>query len=252
MLLLDGKVVEPTRFPDGTSQVWKLPQREKECCVEWVFQGEDELVQLMQLLHLLRVEGAVVTLVMRWLPYGRQDKEVSNGTTFGLKTFGEMLQLFRVNLVVTFDAHNASVLRQYVPVFNEPADQAIKWAWSACGMDAMCFPDAGAQGRYGGLCSNSICLEKVRNQSTGEIEGLRIASGSLNDESSVLIVDDICDGGRTFIEAAKLLKGIKPELSVHLYVSHGIFSKGLRVLRDAGIERIFTKDGEVGESLSAY
>ena len=34
---------------------------------------------------------------------------------------------------------------------------------------------------------------------------------------------------------------------VHLYVTHGIFSKGLSVLRSSGIKRIFTKDGEVSE-----
>jgi len=32
---------------------------------------------------------------------------------------------------------------------------------------------------------------------------------------------------------------------VALYVSHGIFSKGLEPLREGGIKRIFTKDGEV-------
>ena len=40
-----------------------------------------------------------------------------------------------------------------------------------------------------------------------------------------LIVDDICDGGRTFTDLAKKLndKGAK---ELYLFVSHGIFSKG--------------------------
>jgi ribose-phosphate pyrophosphokinase len=39
-----------------------------------------------------------------------------------------------------------------------------------------------------------------------------------------LIIDDICDGGRTFIEISKALSGFQGEL--HLFVTHGIFSKG--------------------------
>lgn len=38
------------------------------------------------------------------------------------------------------------------------------------------------------------------------------------------IVDDMCDGGRTFIEAAKLIKPFNKKLS--LFVAHGIFSRG--------------------------
>ena len=49
-------------------------------------------------------------------------------------------------------------------------------------------------------------------------------------------MDDICDGGRTFIELAKALKVDGPR-SVWLYVTHGIFSQGFGVF--AGI---FTTD----------
>ena len=41
-----------------------------------------------------------------------------------------------------------------------------------------------------------------------------------------LIVDDICDGGRTFLEAAKILKE-ETTGKLFLYVTHGIFSKGI-------------------------
>ena len=48
-----------------------------------------------------------------------------------------------------------------------------------------------------------------------------------------IIVDDICDGGATFINIAKELKvHLSPEANVYLIVTHGIFSKGLEVLFD--------------------
>jgi phosphoribosylpyrophosphate synthetase len=42
-----------------------------------------------------------------------------------------------------------------------------------------------------------------------------------------------------------LAAGVK---EVNLFVSHGIFSKGLRTLKESNIKRVFTKDGEAGES----
>jgi ribose-phosphate pyrophosphokinase len=47
-----------------------------------------------------------------------------------------------------------------------------------------------------------------------------------------VIADDICDGGRTFIELAKELRGMGAQI-VHLYVTHGFFTKGRDVF--AGI-----------------
>jgi ribose-phosphate pyrophosphokinase len=47
----------------------------------------------------------------------------------------------------------------------------------------------------------------------------------------MLIVDDICDGGRTFIELAKVLREFEPS-EIILYVTHGIFSKGFEVFKD--------------------
>lgn len=44
--------------------------------------------------------------------------------------------------------------------------------------------------------------------------------------SDVLIIDDICDGGRTFIEIAKICKN-RNSGNVYLVVSHAIFSNGL-------------------------
>ena len=53
-----------------------------------------------------------------------------------------------------------------------------------------------------------------------------------------IISDDICDGGMTFIGIAKALRALNCEHIV-LYVTHGIFSKGLSVF-DGLIDQIFT------------
>jgi ribose-phosphate pyrophosphokinase len=52
-----------------------------------------------------------------------------------------------------------------------------------------------------------------------------------NLEKDVIIIDDICDGGATFINIAKVLKSYKEfKGKIYLIVTHGIFSKGLEEL----------------------
>lgn len=51
----------------------------------------------------------------------------------------------------------------------------------------------------------------------------------IDSSKDIVIIDDICDGGRTFIELAKLLKQdswVTSKCKLYLIVTHGIFSKG--------------------------
>lgn len=50
---------------------------------------------------------------------------------------------------------------------------------------------------------------------------------TLPDHLPILIVDDLCDGGATFIAIAEYLKEHFPERKRHLYVCHGLFTKGV-------------------------
>jgi ribose-phosphate pyrophosphokinase len=244
-IYVQGNRITPTIFPDGTSQVWKLPDGcfdEVEGCVvvKWNFESEAEVFQIMQLRALLRSRTDVeLILDVPFLPYGRQDKEVSNDQCFALRVLDEQV-LLGFDSVVTIDAHS-----DVSSAVSRPPSSAIKHAIKESNATVVCFPDAGAEVRYTSLtCSlTSFVLDKERDQATGNITGLRfVAKPESLKGKHILIIDDICDGGRTFIEAAKLIYQLEPDCSVHLYVSHGIFSKGKHLLYDAGIKSIFTKE----------
>ena len=53
-------------------------------------------------------------------------------------------------------------------------------------------------------------------------------------EKDAIIIDDICDGGATFIKIAEVIKenqkGVKNPGKIYLIVTHGIFSKGFEEL----------------------
>ncbi len=96
---------------------------------------------------------------------------------------------------------------------------------------------------YGGL--KIIKCDKERDTSNGKILRSSFSSphfGTQLEGKKLLIVDDICDGGMTFIKIAEMLtKRCGPD-SIELLVSHGIFSKGLDPILASGISRVYTTD----------
>lgn len=253
---LNGELIVPTIFPDGTSQIWKISGLDKKNFnIEWNFEHEGELFHLQQLVHLIRT-GRVpcpINLYMPFLPYSRQDKHVSNETTFALQTFAKAINGMKFDEVSTIDAHSNVAEILFEDFKDIKPTESILFACRKLENDSntqnpiFAFPDSGSYHRYSALLwyvNNPIIGDKSRNQLTGYIEQYNIKGDPKNED--ILIIDDICDGGMTFRLMAKELykQGAK---SVHLYITHGIFSKGLPILRAAGIKRIFTKDGEIDE-----
>lgn len=251
MLSLNGQPVPITMFPDKTSQVWKLPEDilkyEDYAEIEWEFDHEGEIMQLAQLAHLLSYVTIYKTLTIKYLPYGRQDKEVSNNATFALRTFAMILNTMGMDKVIIEDPHSEIALQL---IKNSEATYPIKLvetiAQSMNGEVVLCYPDKGAVTKYTevykSLYRPHIYGEKVRDQLTGNILSYQVIGECVG--KTVLIVDDICDGGATFKILAKdlLAAGAK---EVNLFVTHGIFSRGVKTLFESGISRVFTKNGEM-------
>ena len=91
-----------------------------------------------------------------------------------------------------------------------------------------------------------IYCDKTRDVATGKIDGFEVYSGQLDNTKPCIIVDDICDGGGTFIGLAKQLN-LKGGGDLYLAVSHGIFSNGLQTLNDY-CKRIYTTDSFINMS----
>jgi ribose-phosphate pyrophosphokinase len=247
MIYLNGQPLDVTLFPDNTSQVWKIPNISdfQFGFVVWKFSHEGEFVQLAQLKTLLDSYNLETYLRITYLPYGRQDKKVSNETTFALFPFAKLLNSLNFKEVILVDPHSQVALdfiknsRAVYPIGN------LMGVIYETGADMICYPDKGALAKYvkeyGEIQLPYIFGEKVRDQLTGNITAYSLIGDCYG--KNVLIVDDICDGGMTFKILAKdlLASGAK---SVVLFVTHGIFSKGVRTLLESGIQRVFTQDGE--------
>jgi ribose-phosphate pyrophosphokinase len=103
-------------------------------------------------------------------------------------------------------------------------------------------PDAGALKKIYDVaeaveCDDVIVANKLRDLKTGRI--IRTEVPGIDQEpgcKSFVIIDDICDGGRTFIEIAKAIRDIRPREifndKIFLVVTHGIFSSGFEELEN--------------------
>jgi len=224
MITLNGHVIEPTIFPDNTSQVWNI----KDFIivgtnrVVWRFENVAELIHLDQLKLLLDSFGWSADLIIPYLPYARQDKEIHDEYSFALHSFARIINKQHWERVISFDVHNKQVCLDIIENFhNVPPNLDISQEY-----DIVIFPDEGAANRYKHLIPLNITIligYKVRDQQTGYISSYSIDADDIAGES-ILVVDDLCDGGMTF----KILgKELTAASEVDLYVSHGIFSKGV-------------------------
>lgn len=58
-------------------------------------------------------------------------------------------------------------------------------------------------------------------------------------KSEITVIDDLCDGGATFIAASAYLKENFPDIKINLFVIHGLFTKGIEHVA-AHFDKIFT------------
>lgn len=192
-------------------------------------------------------DGNPVRLFMPYVPYGRQDRVCNEGESFSLKVFAEMLNAMRFSEVVIFDPHSdvTPALIDRVKVISQK-DIIHHWPDLINRIQfgtIIVSPDAGANKKIGDIAAylghtNFIRADKLRDLSTGKIKETIVYADDLKDKM-IVILDDICDGGKTFTELATVLKA-KGAAKVVLYVTHGIFSKGLDTLYSGGIDEIWT------------
>ena len=105
-------------------------------------------------------------------------------------------------------------------------------------------PDAGAYKKIFDVAKkfgirNIITATKVRDIVTGNIIRTEVPDLEEMEGKMFVIIDDICDGGRTFVELAKVIKDNTHNAKIYLVVTHGIFSNWYEDLRPV-IDQIFT------------
>lgn len=200
---------------------------------------------------LRRIDVKYIEVFIPYIPYARQDRVMVKGEPLSIKVFTNIINSLQLDKVIVYDAHsdvsNALLDRCQNITNYEMVNYAIKNELKYDDF-VLVSPDIGAYkkieklGKYIG-CKNPLVVGmKVRNLDTGDIIKSEIITHDDSTHKPHIIVDDICDGGRTFMEIAAILKQ-KNITNLSLIISHGIFShNALENLHNAGYNKIFSSN----------
>lgn len=191
---------------------------------------------------LKRMDVKLINVFIPYFPAARQDRVMIAGEPLSVKVYADILNSLKLNKITVFDAHSevTSALLDNCEVISNHA--FIAEVLKKIGNDVkLISPDGGALKKIykvseylGGI--DVVECSKSRDVKTGKLSGFKVYDDNLQG-MDCLIVDDICDGGGTFIGLAEELKK-KNAGKLYLAVSHGIFNKGFESMK--AFEKIFT------------
>jgi len=171
-------------------------------------------------------------LILPYLPYARQDRVMNSGESLSIKVMCDIINSLKFETVEIADVHSDVSLALLNNVINKEQYEFVgKLAKNWLGTPYLVAPDAGAIKKTMKIAQKlnwpMVRADKTRNVTTGEISGSVVYTEHIGDHD-FLMVDDIFDGGRSFLELAKVLRPLTNG-RIYLYVTHGIFSKGLDI-----------------------
>ncbi len=193
---------------------------------------------------LRRMEVKTINLFIPYFPAARQDRVMIPGEPLSVKVYADILNAMLFNKVTVFDAHSEVTPALVNNCEVIPNHKFIYEVLKTIGNNVkLISPDGGALKKIykvseflGGI--EVVECSKSRDVKTGKLSGFKVYNDDLQG-MNCLIVDDICDGGGTFIGLAEELKK-KNAGKLYLAVSHGIFNKGFDDLKC--FDGIFTTD----------
>lgn len=209
--------------------------------------NNDEIMKLLMVVDALRREYPGIKLKARipYIPYARQDRVCNRGEALSAAVMANLINGLDFSEVVTLDPHSdvMSALIKNIVVINQiDVFRRVHHNWSNIHIVA---PDAGAYKKTSAFAkavgaAGIVVCNKERDLATGRITKLDMSADVTG--LNLFVLDDICDGGRTFIELAKLVTTAN---KVELAVTHGLFTKGLDVVANE-FDRVYTTTSYTG------
>lgn len=201
--------------------------------------------------------GSIYRLDLPYVPYARQDRVAVAGEPFSAEVMCRLINGLEMDAVVVADPHSQVVVKRLDKVFVEPASffvaQLRAGALQHVQQLAVVAPDAGARSRAedvaAAIGAPVVYASKKRDPSTGALSGAQVESDI--PDMPLLVVDDICDGGGTFLLLAQALRE-RTQQPLYLYVTHGLFTKGLQPLLSVfdGVFSAYCADSALADATS--
>jgi ribose-phosphate pyrophosphokinase len=179
--------------------------------------------------------GWIKRLILPYLPGARQDRSNPTGDVlFTADSVADMINARLFSSVVCVDPHSPVMPDMIGDLVEFPLSKVYEKLPDIYG--GVIAPDNGAKARAE-VAAQALSTSSVRNLSirygsksrdvsTGALTGFDI---TVEAGKHYIVVDDICDGGGTFVGLGE--KILEQGATADLFVTHGIFSKGTGALK---------------------
>lgn len=236
------------RFPNGELYLTLGSMVKRQHCVivGSIAPPDPQLLSLLLLAHTLHKEGASqITLVLLYLAYDRQDKDVP-AESMATPWLGNLLKASHVSRIITVDVHSQKAVQQLgVSVVSLSAAAILAPAIRRYGLTAatLVAPDRGALPvcrrlqQALGTAGPIAYFKKMRTHAGVTVSNLR---GSVGYQA--ILVDDMLDTGGTLVQCAKKLRttGVR---EIYVAVTQGLFTgEKWKQLWKLGVKHIWCTD----------
>lgn len=247
--------IKAFNFSGGESQVSLAGiEISDRVAVSAFLKNSDQIMRLLLTVDAIRRinKSVKIDLSIPYFPYARQDRVCNVGEALSVEVMAQLINNLFCESVTIEDPHSnvTSGLIKNVRILSQ-ADiishsRTIVLLVKEKNL-LLLAPDKGAAPKTEAVAAaltaqnipvQALFATKVRDVTDGKITDTIIPEGITG--KNILIPDDICDGGGTFIELAKKLKAAGAG-NLYLYITHGIFSKGLEPLQQ-GFKHVYCRN----------
>lgn len=221
------------RFPDGEVMfefTAKLDRKESMHIICRIKSAEDLFI-LLQIGDILNRHGIEFELSILYLMSMRMDRVMDFNRPYNLQIVSNLINSIKPRKVKIIEPHSdkTTLLLQNsegIPTTGSIPIEELNPS------TVICFPDKGAYDRYITEVFPHLekCFCEKERDMLGALVGFNLKKGLINfNERHILVIDDLCDGGGTFIGVGELLKK-EPIGKLSIFITHAIQKQGLEKL----------------------
>lgn len=220
------------RFPDGQIQFWLEDSVSGPLDLDIAITDSEMLDLFIQMIYLRGFKS----IQINYLYGGRSDKSRAGSR------YVSDLNAMLMSIVSRFAEGQVDVVMPHNISTGWSSIVPLHDCFTRENYDLILFPDESAakrfQNEFHGIVKHT-CVKK-RDQQSGEIVSHWIPT-DVEDFDRILVVDDLCDGGRTFLNIAeKLNQATGGANKLDLYVVHGVFSNNAIARLKESYDTIYT------------
>lgn len=222
-----------SHFPDGEVQITLGAFSRKDTIkVMCRITNAEELFIVKQVFDILDRNEIVYDVFISYLMGMRMDRVMDFNRPFTLKIVADILKSSKAREIEILEPHSGRTYHEFGTY-----EKSIPEVLNRLAPYQIILPDAGAKARYEsvfflGYDHDTIFCSKVRDIATGQILRIQVDNPEMLSDRPMMIIDDLCDGGGTFLGIAEAIRAIKPDAKLNINVVHVVNRDGLRRLSE--------------------